>query len=219
MAATSGSHTSSPPAPTGSANQVVLTAVDSTLGAKTAEIHLSKMMTVPGIGQVTASGGGAVDVTDNAATMNVTYNGIPTRSGLSTTMLSTGGNVYLSMPQVSRILPGKSWIDTSTGTSSVAPGSSNPAAMFQKLQAQGDTVTPLGTSAVNGQATHGYRAVTSAASIRRAIAKEKVPGAPAQEVQGAISSRSIARDVYVGDAEKMLARMVIDKTVPVGARR
>lgn len=218
VAATTGSHTSSPPAPSGSANQVVLTALDSTLGAKTADVHMSVVMTVPGAGQVTASGGGAIDFTNNAATMHFTYQGIPTLSGMTMTMLYTGGNIYLSMPQISEILPGKSWIDASTGGSSVAPGSNNPAAMFQMLQAQGDTVTPLGASVVNGQATQGYHVVISAASIQQAIAKEKVPGALAQEIQGMFGSSSISMDVYVGDANKMLVRVVVDMSMSVAGK-
>jgi hypothetical protein len=210
---TAGSHSAAPPAPGGTPNQVVLTAIDSTLGARTADLHLVMAITVPGKGQITATGDGSEDFATNAAQLTVAYGG---QSGLGNERLTerfVGGNLYLSMSQLSTVVPGKTWLTVPVGGASVAPGSSNPASMIQVLEAQGDVVTPLGASVVDGSTVEGYHVVVSEADIEKRISQEDLPAAlrqAAQVAKGMFGPGGLAMDVYVSDANHLLARLTMD---------
>lgn len=218
---TATTHSASPPAPTGSPNKAVLTAIDSTLGAKTADLHVTMLITVPGKGQITASGGGSVDFAANTAQLTVGYGGQQGLDNLRITERYVGGSIYLSMPQISTVVPGKSWIVAPLGGSSVAPGSSNPASMFQVLQADGDIVTPLGASVVNGSPAQGYHVVITQAAIDKRLSDPGLPDAvrqAAEAAKGMFSDGGLSMDIYVSDANHMFARMVIHMHMTVAGR-
>ena len=211
VAASSGS--GSKAAPAGTPNQVVLTAIDSTVGAKTADMSLSMVLTIPGKGKITASGGGSVDFATNAAQMAIGYGGEPALADQRLTERFVGGSAYLSESELSTILPGKSWIAVPVGGSSLAPGSSNPASMLQVLQSEGDIVTPLGPSVVNGAPVEGYHVVVTEAELSKRLSQENLPSGLAQAAQaakGMFGPGGLAMTIYISDANHLLARMVMD---------
>ena len=221
VAVTAGSHTSAPPAPKGTPGKVVLTAIDSTLGAKTADVHLTMVMTIPGKGQITASGDGSMDFAADAAQLSIGYGGQQGLENMRVTERYVGGTIYLSMPQISTVVPGKSWIELPVGGSSMAPGSSNPASMFQVLQADGDIVTPLGPSAVNGASVQGFHVVVTQAGLDKRLSEANLPDAVRQALLGAkgiFGNGGLSMDVYVSDANHMLARMVMDMHMTIAGQ-
>jgi hypothetical protein len=211
-------HTASPPAPSASPNKVVLTAIDSTLGAKTADVHMTILMTVPGQGQITATGSGVMDFTNNAARVTIGYQGEPQLAGVSLTELFVGGGGYLSVTDLSEIVPGKSWVALPVTGASVAPGSSNPADMFQILQSQGDQVTSLGASQVNGSPVDGYHVVIPEAAIQKRLSGVNLPAGMAQAAQGMFGPGGISMDVYVDSATGLMRRLTTDLTLTVAGQ-
>ena len=208
---TSASHTSatstSAPTVSGSPNRVVLTAIDSALGAKTADLQMTVEITIRGEGQVTASGQGVMDFTNNAAQFDATYHGLKGLDGMAISMRYTGGDAYLSIPMLGTVVPGKSWLSVPTSGSSLTPGSSNPASVLQILQSRGDQVTPLGPSVVDGAPVHGYHVVISEAAIQQRLSKADLPPGVAQAAQGMFGTGGIAMDVFVNDANDLLRRV------------
>ena len=194
----------------GSPDKVVLTAIDSALGAKTADLQMTVDITIPGLGQVTASGQGVMDFTNNAAQFDMTYHGVKALDGMTISMRYTGGDAYVSLPMMGTLLPGRSWISVPVGGSSLSPGSSNPASLLQILQSEGDQVTPLGSSVVDGMPIHGYHVVVPEAAIQQRIAKADLPVGAAQALQGMFGTGGIAMDVFVNDAGGLLRRLQAD---------
>jgi len=144
----------------------VFTSAESSLGNKTADVHVSVAVQVPGTGQITAAGDGSVDFADNAGQVSVKYAGLPTLNGMTLTELYQGGNFYLSMPGLSDIVPGSSWVSAPMSESgSVTPGSSDPASMLKLLANRGAVVTPIGPSAIDGAAVNGFRVVIGAGEL------------------------------------------------------
>ena len=102
------------PAPGRAPGAAVLDAIDSTLGAKTAALHLSMVMDVPGAGQITATGDGQIDFSSDSSQLTVGYQGIPTLGTTKMTEIYTGGSMYLSMPQITTQLPATSRMTSSS---------------------------------------------------------------------------------------------------------
>jgi hypothetical protein len=214
----SGPHSASPPTPSGSPNKVVLAAIDSTLGAKTADVQMTILITVPGQGQITATGEGVMDFTNNSARITIGYHGEPELAGISMTELFVGGAGYLSMSHLSDVVPGKSWVALPVTGASVAPGSSNPADMFQILQAQGDQVTPLGASQINGSPVDGYHVVISQAAIQKRLSDANLPAGLAQAANGMFGAGGISMDVYVDTATGLMRRVTTDLTLTIAGQ-
>jgi len=216
---TSASHTSatatSAPAVSGSPDKVVLTAIDSALGAKTADFQMTVEITVPGEGQVTASGQGVMDFTDNAAQFDMTYHGVKALDGMTISMRYTGSDAYLSIPMLGTVVPGKSWLSVPTSGSSLTPGSSNPASVLQILQSEGAQVTPLGPSVVGGAPVHGYHVIIPEAAMQQRLSKADLPAGVAQAAQGMFGSGGIAMDVFVNDANGLLRRVQADLNLTI----
>src|ERR1700722_12186988 len=115
-------------------DNIVLSSARSTLAAKTADLHVSMVIQAPGGGQVTGTGDGVVDFANNSGEMSFQYTGLPQESGAQLMEVFVGPNLYLSTPGISQLIPGKSWIsEPVSSSSSMTPGSSNPAAMLQIL--------------------------------------------------------------------------------------
>jgi hypothetical protein len=211
VGATSGSHTGTGPSPTSgtASNAVVLDAIDSTLGAKTADLHMAVAIDIPGAATITATGDGQTDFATGASEVHVAYQGLPSAlGGLQMTELYTGGDLYLSMPQIATVVPGKSWISQPVGSSSVAPGSSDPSDMFRILRNRGDQVTSLGSSVLDGASVDGYHVVVTPAAIRNQLGRSDLPAGMAQAAQSMMGSGGIAMDVYVDASTGLLRRVV-----------
>jgi hypothetical protein len=214
LGTTSASHTSSTapsaPAVSDSPDKVVLTAIDSALGAKTADLQMTVEMTISGTGQVTASGQGVEDFTNHAAQIEMAYHGLKGLDGVAISVRYTDGGVYLSIPTLGTLLPGKSWISESVAGSSLTPGSSNPSSLLQILQSAGDQVTPLGPSVVDGAPVHGYHVVIPEAAIQQRLRTADLPAGVAQTAQSMYGPGGITTDVFVNDANGLLRRVQAD---------
>ena len=205
------SHTATPSS-AGPPSRVVLTSARTTLAARTADLHVAMTLTIPGGTTVTASGDGAVNFSANAADLSFRYQGLPEFQGKPLTELMVGNVMYLSMPGVSQLAPGASWVSEPIGSSSsITPGSSNPATMFQMLEARGDQITALGPSTLSGQrsavsgqrsAVSGQRSAVSGqrsavSGQRSAVSGQRsaVSGQPVQAYRVVITPESIAKSI------------------------
>ena len=127
-----------------------------------------------------------------------------------------GGNLYLSMPGISQLVSGKSWVSTPLGTDSITPGSSNPGSMLQLLASQGNTVTPLGPSTIEGTAVHGYDVVISTADLSRELSRLNLPASLDQQMQTVFGSAGLRMTVYVGDATDLIREFDFTMNLSVG---
>jgi len=203
-----GTPASSATSATGGSGAVVLTSARSTLAAKTADLHLSMVMRVPGAGQVTGTGDGVVDFGTDSGQVTFRYTGLPQESGSQLMEVFVGPTLYLSTPGISQVVPGKSWIsEPVSSSSSMTPGSSNPAAMFQLLTKQGDTVTALGPSTIDGEPVHGYHVSINEATIERELADSDLPSSVVQQAESMFGSAGIEMSVFVGDDTHLLRRI------------
>jgi hypothetical protein len=200
---------SSSPSPATPSADVVFTSAQTSLGNKTADVHLSVAVQVPGAGQITAAGDGSVDFANNAGQVTIKYAGLPTLSGMTLTELFAGGNFYLSMPGLSELVPGSSWVSAPMSQSgSVTPGSSDPASMLKLLADRGATVTPIGPSMVDGDAVNGFRVVIGAGELQKAVDHEQLPASIANEAKSMFGQSSIQMSVYISDSTNLITQTV-----------
>jgi hypothetical protein len=201
---------------TGSSGAVVLTSARSTLAAKTADLHLSLVMQVPGAGQVTGTGDGVVDFGADSGQVTVRYTGLPQEAGSQLMEVFVGPTLYLSIPGISDVVPGKSWIsEPVSSSSSMTPGSSNPAAMFQLLTEQGDTVSALGPSTIDGEAVHGYQVSINEATIEQELAHSGLPPAEVQQAKSMFGSAGLEMSAFIGDGDHLLRRITFSMHLTV----
>ena len=196
-------------APGPSSRSVVLTAVDSTVGAKTADVHLTLQLSVPGGGSVTATGDGQVDFTAGSSSLAVDYRGTALPAPGTLTVVYVGGSAYLSLPLVSQFAPGRSWVGAAVGGSDLLTGGADPAALFQVLETHGATVTSLGPSTVDGVAVDGYHVVVAPAAAQRTARTD----ARASRARSMFGTGEVSADVYVGRAAHIVQRVVADVSV------
>lgn len=202
LVATSGT---SPNPPSGNA---VLTSAETTMGTKTADLHMSLVMQVPGAGSVTATGSGAVDFADDAGQMTVRYAGVSQVGGMQLTEVFVGQTLYLSMPQVSQVIAGKSWVsEPLSASSSLTPGSTNPAAMLQMLTDEGNTVTPLGPSTVDGEAVHGFHVVINPTAFDQALSHSGLSPSAVQQATSMFGTGGVQLSVFIADDTHLVSRM------------
>lgn len=121
----------------------------------------------------------------------------------------------MSMSHLAAIVPGKSWVALPSTGSSLVPGSSNPAAMFQILRGQGDLVTPLGTSEVNGVVANGYHVVISEAAIQKRLTQVNLPAGKAKVAWGLFGVGGITLNIDVDVSSGMMRRTVVNLTTTV----
>jgi hypothetical protein len=196
---------SSSPSPARPEANAVFTSAQTSLGNKTADVHVSVAVQVPGAGQITAAGDGSVDFANNAGQVTIKYAGLPTLNGMTLTELFEGGNFYLSMPGLSDLVPGSSWVSAPMSQSgSVTPGSSNPAAMLKLLEDRGAVVTSIGPSIINGEAVNGFRVVIGAGQLQKAVDHEQLPPAIANEAKSMFGQTAIRMSVYISDSTNLI---------------
>lgn len=188
-------------------SRVVLLSAQTTLADKTADLHLSLSIHVPNSGNITASGSGALDFSSNAAQLAVQYAGLSPLNGAQLREVMVGGSLYVSVPGMSQFAAGKSWVSTPLATNSITPGSSNPGSMLQLLASEGNTVTPLGPSSLDGTAVHGYDVVISTADLSRELGRLNLPPSVDEQIQTVFGSVGLRMTVYVGDATNLIRQV------------
>jgi hypothetical protein len=201
---------------TTSSGNAVLTSAQTTLAAKTADLHMNIAMQIPGAGPITATGDGTIDFANNASQIAVRYTGRSQLDGMQLTEVFVGQSLYLSMPQISQLVPGKSWLSEPVSASgSITPGSSNPAAMFQMLTNEGNTVTALGPSTIDGESVQGFRVVINPATLDNGLAHADLPPSVVQQVKSMFGAAGIQMSVFVGNDTHLLRRITFSMHLTV----
>lgn len=174
-------------APSGS-TKAVLDSVMTTLGDKTADQNIDITMNIDGE-NVTASGGGQVDFTSNSSKFSITYHGDPSLDGETISEVAVGGAAYVGMPEVSQLIPGKSWISEDIGSAqSLSPGTQGSADYLQELAGAGNIVTPIDSATVGGTAVNEYRVTVPMSLINQRLAKLSGSGALTSQIISAADS-------------------------------
>ena len=209
------------PAPAVSPVKAVVASVATTEQARTAHVDLSMQVSGSGgsgpAGTVTATGGGNIDFTDNAAQIALDYQGASIKGGLSISEIYVDGTAYVSIPQISQLMPGKSWISVPvSGSSSIDPGSSNPADMLHILASEGNTVTALGPETLGGVPVQGYHVVVDAGFLQSRIGQLGLGATEQQAVQQILAGADLQFDVFI-DGSGQLRRMTLDMSIHAGS--
>jgi hypothetical protein len=192
----------------------VFTSAQTSLGDKTADVHVSVAVQVPSVGPITAAGDGSVDFADNAGQVSIKYAGLPALDGMTLTELFQGGNFYLSMPGITELVPGKSWVSAPMSESgSVTPGTSNPAAMLQLLVDRGAVVTPIGPSMIDGDGVNGYHVVIGAAELQQAVDHEHLPASIRNDVTSMFGHSAVQMSVFISDSTNLIRRTTTSMTL------
>ncbi len=197
----------------GSGSQAALAAVvrsvNSSTADKTADLHLSMNEFVAGRQTVTANGDGSVDFTDHAAQLSMNLTGAPGIAGEQLSEIALDGTLYLSLPQVSRLLPGKQWVAAGVGGTPATPGAtSNPTDLLQVLASKGNTVTSLGTTSIDGVTVNAYKVVLNPSYIRSHPDSSSLGPAERQAVSSMLDSMGLEMNVYIDSATGLFRRVV-----------
>jgi hypothetical protein len=187
-----------------SASAKVVEAATSTLNDGTAHLTVSITGNAGGT-SVAGTGSGGIDFTDNALDLHMTVSADGQQVPIEA--IYEGGEIYESIPGLSTILPGKSWvsIDLSSlqkvAAQDPSAGSlgSNPSVMLQMLAQQGNTVVPLGPSTVDGAAVNGYSVTVNPARAEQELKKADLPAWMQQAVAG-LKVHDYVIKVYVDQA-------------------
>jgi hypothetical protein len=187
-----------------SASAKVVDAVNSTLSDGTAHVTMNLSGSADGT-DVTGTGSGSIDFTNNALQlqMNVAADG----QQVPISAIYLGGVVYETIPGLSTVVPGKSWlsIDLSALQKAEAQNPStgglgnNPTVMLQMLAQQGNTVVALGPSTVGGVAVNGYAVTVNPSTVAQELKNANLPSWMQQTVAG-LKVHDINMKVYVDNA-------------------
>jgi hypothetical protein len=203
-----------------SAEAAVIDSVNSAMADRTAHVDITVDAHTPS-GTVTGTGTGGIDFSQNALQAQLTV-GVDNQQ-VQAQLVLLAGSVYESIPGISQLIPGKSWlsIDLSSlqgaggaGTGSLGT-SNNPAAMLQILAQQGNTVVPLGPSTVDGVSVQGYSVSVDSSTIKQELQQAKLPS----WMSGALANVNIqdtTLKVYV-DSSGLLRRMGFNVNESVGS--
>jgi hypothetical protein len=191
-------------------NGIVLLSARTALADRTAKLGISMALHTSTGATVSAAGSGAVDFTNDACQLDVTYSGAAQVAGMQLHELFVGGSFYLSMPAISTVVPGKSWVSgTTAGTTSITPGSSDPASVLTLLAQEGDSVRPAGSTAIDGVAVRAYDVEITPNAISRRLRTANLPAGVLQQVKGMFGRSGLHLTVYVGQATNLIRRITI----------
>ena len=194
-----------------SAEAAVIDSVNSSMADKTAALTMHMAIDSSG-STVTGTGTGGIDFSQNALQLDM--NVAEGNQQVPVKALYIGGSIYESIQGLDQIVPGKSWIAIdisslttgSQGSGALGTGN-NPTAMLRLLALQGNKVTPLGSSTVDGVPVQGYSVKFNAATLKRQLARANLPAWMASVVN-TINIQSASNTVYV-DGSGLLRRYSI----------
>jgi hypothetical protein len=189
------------------ASASIAQAVGNTLNAHTSDVAVQMTSQVDGQ-SFTVHATGAIDFDTSAMELSMQIDAggqqIPEK------LILDGGTVFMNMgPLVSYLLPGKDWVSLPVGGStsglsgSFASGDTdNPSAMLHFLAAEGNGVTSLGTSVVDGQEVTGYAVHMTQQAVDNEIAQEHLPSWMQQAVSKVVVPDETSK-VYINDAGQL----------------
>jgi hypothetical protein len=162
------------------AQAALISAVNASLSDKSAHLTESGSVRASGL-TVATTGSGSVDFTTDEVQigLQVKVKGVDQDE----TAIYDAGVVYEQLPQIAQLLPGKSWVSLDLASlnprSSSAPGPSNlgsdPIAELRLLALQGNTVTALGSSSINGVTVQGYSVTLNSSAINDELKGSDLP--------------------------------------------
>jgi hypothetical protein len=191
----------------GVADAAVVNAVNSSMANKTSQLTVTNSISEGGQ-TIATTGSGSVDFTTNQVQMALHVNIKGTQ--LNETAIYDAGVAYEQLPQIAQLLPGKSWVSLdlsalnaqgSTSSSGSSLGSS-PIAELRLLALQGNTVTALGDSSINGVAVKGYSVTLNPSTINSEIKNADLPDWMKQSLSQ-VSAFSGTAKVYVNDSGQL----------------
>jgi len=160
---------------------------------------------------VSISATGGIDFARSAAQLAVS--GSVAGHQITETAIFVNGTAYFDIPAIGTVEPGKKWvsIDLSlpTGanyTGGIDPGV-NPGEWMPLLAAQGDQVTPLGPSTVDGTAVQGYTVSVSPSKVQADLASSSLPSW-LRSLLSHVSVGSFSFKVYI-DGTSLLRRITV----------
>jgi len=196
---------------------VVATAASRTIADKSARLRLAVTTSgLPSGVHVGATGTGRIDLTTGAMELGFTYSGSPGFNGLTAHELYAGGRLYLWIPQVATVLPGKAWVELPAGKlpSTPAGAGNDPAGILRVLEEQGARVTPIGAASLDGEATEGYAVTLDTAAVRSRVGRASLSAAVRQAALGYVRhGRRLDLDVWI-DHSGQLRRITEQVSLP-----
>ena len=197
-------------------NSIVLDAVHSAQGQRTAIVQLS--LSSAGLPAGSNEGGigfGQVDFDTGAMTATFDYSGNPRIQGLQLTELIVGGHLYIALSQngqsVPSLLPGKEWIANPGNLDSelTGSGSQNPADIVGALAAKGNTVVDIGPSAIDGMATEEYSVTSNPAQALTKLSQEHLPASIVKGAKALISAGPVQMKVWVNQSSDVIRQLTM----------
>ena len=144
--------------------QIVLTAATSTQSLHSAHMSMTETISDRGASKtITVPATGEVDFSTGEASVTMTV------EGQRLSVVSAGGTLYMSIPQIAQAIPGKSWVSVPLDDAGSAEGGvlsgDDPTQMLQLLASQGNLVSSLGPSTVDGASVQGYSVLINNAAV------------------------------------------------------
>jgi hypothetical protein len=196
----------------------VVSSATSTLHQRSADLTISG--SVSGNGQtVPINGMGYVDFDHDAFSAEMTMNS-PGGEPVGEDEISVGGHIYLSVGadgvSISQLTGGPHWIDVPVpeqDSSQLGTGNVDPLVQILVLEQQGATVSPLGTSTMEGQTVSGYSVTPSQVEEQQSIQQEvrsgEIPPAAVPMVNQELEEIGTpTMDVYF-DSSKLLRKLSV----------
>jgi hypothetical protein len=181
-------------------------ALSATLAERSADATVSGSAHIEGV-TAPIAGTGAFDFTHNDGTMSLSISVLGQQ--INEKAIDSGHSTYLNLgPDVSKVLPGKSWISlnfsqlsSQSGTSSQlgsgGVGTSDPGGVLNILGKGGNTVSALGPSTINGVSAQGYSVVVNTRAIHKEI--KNLPEWM-QQAASSVSNEKARYKVFIGSS-------------------
>jgi hypothetical protein len=192
---------------TPNADAAVITAINSAMGQKTAHVSVTGTVAVAGqTEQLTGTGG--FDFAANAEQMNLNVQTVGQTVGVQ--VVSLGGTIYEQIPGLSQLASGKDWVSIDVSSlqqnadrSAASQLGGNPIATLHALAQQGNSVTALGPSVVDGTSVQGYSVTMDPAVVKRELSQADLP-AWMKKAASTVTIGNASQTVYLDDAGNLV---------------
>jgi hypothetical protein len=196
--------------------QAVVTAVQRTVAQGPAELSATMVIGSPGAAPTTASGHGVLDVGHGASRLIYTF-GPGALAGERLQEVFVGQTVYLSLPQLADLVPGKPWIAQPLSPGAIiAPRNADLAATLGMLGAAGNRVVDLGATHIDGADTHAYSVTVQPGTVAASSGRADLPGPLVRAASASVGTTPDVVTVYVDDASGSIRRVAADVDLTVG---
>jgi hypothetical protein len=161
---------------------------------------------------VVVQGTGRVDLAANAMQLGMKFQGIPTLSGTTLSVILVDGVAYVSYPGISTVLPGKTWVSEPTTTSTSGVQLSNASDLLRVLAAKGAVITRTGSGTIGSTPVTRYSVKLNLADIAGQTSKLGISASDSEAVQQLLQN-GVSVDVYI-DGANQIRRLSLQLAVP-----